>query len=553
MTEFLEKGFDASYKEKLWQMYRNAKRILTLTNQLLDFRKMETGHMKIKAAQVDITRVINEIFLVFKNKAASQHIQYSIHIDEPALIYCDKDKMEIVFTNLLSNAFKYTADGGSITIKIVTVGNSKRDALYYNSNDNNKKLAENYLKIIVTDNGAGIPPAEVYKVFNSYYQASQAKSLNTTGTGLGLSIAKGIVDMHQGFITVDSDINKGSTFTVALPFGKAHLKESDITTSHTNPDDVTNYDDIESEFDTLEIPQPPLYISEQDNNTSYHETPWLITDETDLALPTIEVNDKGDITPLYQLLIVEDNLELLQYLQKTLAVYYKIVTAKNGKEGLLKARQYLPDIILSDVMMPGMDGLEMCQLLKSDPELNYIPVILLTARTASVYEIEGIETGADDYITKPFNFRLLKAKLNNFLTQRENVRQYFKKLITLQPSDTQINTADEQFLDKLIKLVESSLTDDNFSVKKLSQGMAMSQSTLYKRIKDLTGNSVVDFIKSVRIRRAAQLLIHQKMKVNEVALEVGITDQKYFREQFRKYFGQTPSEYLKNNKSDTPR
>src|SRR5690606_34966424 len=290
--------------------------------------------------------------------------------------------------NLLSNAFKHTPHEGTIAVSVVVKGDVNMPSVF-KWEQYHKKLHNHYVEITVSDNGSGIPPEEIKYIFNSYYQASRLQTLQTAGTGLGLSIAKGIIQLHHGFIEVESELYCGTTFQVGLPLGKEHLSKNELAEEAEAPDAIASH-------------EKTMWSFSDKNLSEGLEIHPASTFESLIS----ESNENGEAVehPLYQLLIIEDNSELLQYLKNGLSKEYRVITASNGKEGLQKAQQYLPDIILSDVMMPEMDGLELCAKLKSDPSLNYIPVILLTARSATVYEIEGIETGADDYITKPFDF-----------------------------------------------------------------------------------------------------------------------------------------------------
>ncbi len=537
VTEFLEKGVRTPHaREKLWQIYRNTKRLLMLTNQLLDFRKMETGNMQIQARRTALVKFLKEIFLVFKTKAEEQQITYTFHAPETVWVYCDQAKMETVFINLLSNAFKHTPHEGTIAVSVVVKGDVNMPSVF-KWEQYHKKLHNHYVEITVSDNGSGIPPEEIKYIFNSYYQASRLQTLQTAGTGLGLSIAKGIIQLHHGFIEVESELYCGTTFQVGLPLGKEHLSKNELAEEAEAPDAIASH-------------EKTMWSFSDKNLSEGLEIHPASTFESLIS----ESNENGETVehPLYQLLIIEDNSELLQYLKNGLSKEYRVITASNGKEGLQKAQQYLPDIILSDVMMPEMDGLELCAKLKSDPSLNYIPVILLTARSATVYEIEGIETGADDYITKPFDFRLLRAKISRFLRSRQSVREYYQRLLSLENVTPTSNNADELFLNRLIECVETLMLEDDFNIKKLSREMAMSQSALYKRVKDLTGGSILDFVRNVRLKKAANLIATERMKISEAAAEVGIYDIKYFREQFKKLFGQTPSEYQKARNAEKP-
>lgn len=533
VTELLEAPASNREKNRLWLIYNSTKRLMSLTNQLLDFRKLESGELKLNAAEGDIIRFIREVWYVFKHHAETKSISYHISTEqEKAIAFFDRRQMELVLTNLLSNAFKYTADKGMIHLNIIIKGDKDADAVYEYQN-NKKTLITNYLEIVVEDSGKGIPANEIEKIFNSYYQAANSTSLKSIGTGLGLSIAKGIIELHQGFIRAESRLGQGSKFIIGLPFGSAHLSKGMIQ-DHNTPGLLEPYQNNGSQ--TADTPADPV-LTETDN-TEYKPAKAII--------PQNGTEDK----PERLLLIVEDNADILNYLKETFSSSFKVAAAKNGREGYEKVKALFPDLVISDVMMPEMNGIEMCRKIKTDPEVNFIPIILLTARTASVYEIEGIETGADDYITKPFNIRLLKAKVSSCLQSRSLVREYYKKLMAADDSIPEINAADESFIKKIVEVVEANISNSGFGVAALSEELAMSKSALFKRVKDITDSSPMDFIRNMRIRKAAHLLLNSGLKINEIALEVGISDIKYFREQFKKYYSVTPSQYVKNAKAE---
>lgn len=530
ITELLQ-NVDEDSKEKLWLMYRNTKRLMTLTDQLLDFRKMESGKLKLNIAEGDIIRFIREIWLIFKDKAADASVSYHMSTEkEKVRLFFDREKMELVFSNLLSNAFKYTSKGGSIKVNVYIKGREDQEAIYESN-----LLIDNYLEVVVEDNGVGIPPQEIERIFDIYYQVANSRSLKSTGTGLGLSIAKGIMDLQKGFIRVESSLQQGSRFIVGIPFGKSHLEKDNLINDYKGPDNLIHYDQLPlTDLEQYEVLPTFTYPAE------------LLKEE-----PVVFPSDDEFIEPSkWKVLIVEDNPELLNYLKNNFKRLFKVITARDGREGWEKLKLNLPDLVISDVMMPEMNGLELCRMIKATPEYSFIPVLLLTARTASVYEIEGIRTGADDYITKPFDIRLLNAKVNNFLEGRIKIKEYYKNVISLNDIRLESNNADEIFVNRMIDIVEQNLENKDFGVMMLAQELAMSKSSLFKRVKDITGNSPVDFIRSVRIRKAAKLLLAGQLNVNEVALQIGISDLKYFREQFKKYYKATPTEYVKQYTSE---
>jgi signal transduction histidine kinase/ligand-binding sensor domain-containing protein/DNA-binding response OmpR family regulator len=527
ITELLQQ-VDEDSRGKLWLMYRNTKRLMTLTNQLLDFRKMESGKLRLNVAEGNIVNFIREIWLIFKDKARDTSISYHISTEkEKVNLYFDREKMELVFSNLLSNAFKYTSKGGSIKVNIYVKGSAELDAIY-----ENECLTDNYLEVIVEDNGVGIPPQEIEKIFDIYYQVANSRSLKSTGTGLGLSIAKGIMDLQKGFIKVESSLQQGSRFIVGIPFGKMHFEKDDLIVDYKGPDHLIHYDEVS----VKDVEQYTL-------QKAYPYSPELLREE---PMDSSEEDEQRESSK-WKVLLVEDNPELLDYLKENFKRSFKVITARDGLDGWEKVKLNLPDLVISDVMMPDMNGLELCRMIKRSPEYNFIPVLLLTARTASVYEIEGIETGADDYITKPFDIRLLNAKVNNFLQCRVKIKEYYRNIISLKDVKPESTNADEIFVNRMITIVENNLENKDFGVLMLAQELAMSKSSLFKRVKDITGNSPVDFIRSVRIRKAAKLLMSGHLNVNEIALQVGISDLKYFREQFRKYYKTTPTEYARQS------
>ena len=378
--------------------------------------------------------------------------------------------------------------------------------------NNKSKLINNYLEILIEDNGIGMSEKNIDRIFDRYYQVKDLNTLSIHGTGIGLSLAKELVKLHGGEIRVKSTEKVGSKFFIRIPFGQNHFHENFIIKDFKKSD-----------------------------HTSYYHSQYL---KIDTVAPEIDEND-ADILKR-RILLVEDNKEVQDYLNNQLNKQYNVILASNGKDGYDKAKATIPDIIISDVMMPKMDGLEMLKELKNDPDLSFIPVILLTARTATLYELEGVEIGAHDYITKPFNINILKAKITNILLARENFKLYYNNNIKNEPTSIKLPNSEQKFLDDISKLVIDNLLNEDFSVKMLVKEMGMSQSSCYKRIKELTGRSAVQFIRDNRLKRAGELLKQNKYNVSEVAFMVGISDLKYFREKFKEHYDCNPSQFNKS-------
>lgn len=502
-----DKKIDSGLKEKIGLLHQHAGRLLHLVNQLLDFRKAETGKVQLRVAEGNIVRFLKEVFLSFKEQARIKEIDFSLTADPEELnVYFDRDKMEVVIGNLLSNAFKYTAEKGSIAISVTRTGPDESDL-----------FNEGCCEIRVKDNGSGIPPEEKGKIFDRYYQILNADSASLIGSGIGLSLTKDYVELHHGTIKVESDPGKGSEFIVSLPLGRERFTKHQVIENFMNSDSPGHYEIIKH-VDT---------------------TKDQVEDEV------AGQNDKKLV------MVVEDNPEVMRYLISLLnGKGYEVLPASNGREGWELARENQPDLVISDLMMPVMDGLELCNLLKNHAKTSDIPVIILTARTANVFQVDGFQSGADDYITKPFNPETLLARVANLIRTRKKLKDSYSRKLKLDPTDVEITPYDEKILKKAVELVEHNLQNNNFSAQWLAEELSMSPSTLYRKLKTLTGASVNEFIRSIRLKRAAQLLSTGEFTVNEAAYEVGIFDVKYFRSCFKKQYGVTPTQYQAEEKKD---
>jgi len=487
---------DPALNRDLQPIKSNADRLMNLVTELLDFRKAESGKMILRVSPGNIVKFCKEIFIAFQNMAISNNINYSFETEQDEIeLYFDKVQLEKVLFNLLSNAFKFTPKSGKINLAI--------------------KQQNDFVNIQICDNGKGVPLEAQANLFNNFYQANPSTNI---GTGLGLSLSKSIIELHHGKISFEStpqqEKQPGFTcFTINLKSGKDHFKSRDFIQDYVYYDDAINYHP--------EINQ---------------ETAIDPTGKIDSNLPKEQKK--------YSILLVEDNTEVRTFISNSLQENYTVFESEDGLKGWEAAIELIPDLIISDVMMPVMDGLELCRKLKTDERTSHIPVILLTARSAYVHQVSGFENGADAYIMKPFNLKILQLNIHNLLNARETIKRKFAQVVTLEPKNLVINTTEQNFLNKIIQIIEDHIADPEFDVPSLSSKIGMSQPVLYKKIRALTDFSVNDFIKSLRLKKAVQMLKSGAGNISEVAYSVGFNDRKYFSIEFKKYFGKTPSEFI---------
>jgi len=492
LDKIIKQTTDRQQAEQLNLVQRNAKRLLNLVNQLLDFRKMEVQEIKLHPAVGDIIDFCRKTSLSFTDIAENKKIQFSFSSNiEHLEIYFDKDKIEKILFNLLSNAFKYTHDSGDVSVKLT-----------YNSPVDSE--ADGTIAISVKDSGIGIPAAQHENIFERFFQTEVPESMVNQGTGIGLAITKEFVKLHNGSITVESEPDQGTCFTVLLPARKVYVSPRPAT--HPTPMD---------EGGQLTI--------EEEKRKSRKKT----------------------------IMIVEDNEDLRFYLKDNLKEQYHVEEATNGSEGWEKIKRVNPDLVVSDIMMPLMDGVELAGKIKSETLTAHIPVILLTAMGSEDKQLEGLKAGANDYITKPFTFEILASRITNLLAQQQLLKKRFQKQITVNPEEVTITPVDEKFLKQALEIIERQIDNPDFSVDEFSKEMFMSRVTLYRKINSLTGKSPLDFIRSIRLKRAAQLLEKSGLSIAEVAYQVGFNNPKVFRKLFKEEFGTTPSEYAANVKNKT--
>ena len=482
---------DHNLLKHLRLMNVNANRLLRLINQLMDFRKVGKGKMTLKVAKYSLVEITEKISKSFEDKAEESSINFEVICPVGDMfVYLDLEKYDIILHNLLFNAFKFTEDYGNIKVEIGL------------KNNNDHQLVE----IRVIDDGKGISEENVKQIFEEFYQIGQ----DSSGTGIGLSLTKKLVELQKGTIKVQSALGKGSCFTVSFLLGNEHFNASDVYQL--------------SEANTSRVDENKLNLSTK--NISKHES--------------VSINNKKRPT---KILLVEDNEELRNYLKETLENYYTIYEAKNGVQGIKECLRLNPDLVISDVMMPNKNGIDMCHDIKTDIRISHIPVILLTARSTIENKIEGLKTGADAYIEKPFNMRLLQVQITNILETRKKLRERFGNDLNVQSHDISNSSADERFLNKAIKIVEEHLTESDFSVEDFIKEIGMSRSSLHLKLKALTNKSTTEFIRSIRLRTAAIFLKETNQSIAEIAYKTGFASPAYFSKCFKKVFGKLPTDY----------
>ncbi|MBN8851620.1 MAG: hypothetical protein BGO55_04905 [Sphingobacteriales bacterium 50-39] len=492
LNKIIDHAANEEQKKQLHLVQRNAKRLLNLVNQLLDFRKMEVQEVKLHPSIGDIVGFSKDISLSFTDIAEKKRIQFSFSSNIDSLeMYFDRDKIEKILFNLISNAFKYTEDNGIIGVSLI-----------YKPSLNGQD--DGSLAIEVKDTGIGIPADKHEKIFERFFQTDVPEDMVNQGTGIGLAITKEFVKLHGGVITVQSEAGKGACFTVHLPAKK---------------------------------------IYEPSVRTSVHPV-----DPEEEEKVILDGDRKG--TGKKTIMIIEDNEDLRFYLKDNLKGQYRVEEAVNGSEGWEKIKHVNPDLVVSDIMMPLMDGVELARKIKTETVTAHIPVILLTAMGSEEKQLEGLRAGVNDYITKPFTFEILASRIRNLLAQQKLLQKRFHKQIAVNPAEVTITSVDEKFLQEALKHVEDHIDNPEFSVEDLSRDMHMNRVTLYRKILSLTGKTPIEFIRSIRLKRAAQLLEKSGKTVAEIAYEVGFNNPRHFTKFFKEEFKVTPSQYVADKKDD---
>lgn len=479
-------------------VYNNSRRLLSLVDQLLLFRKTETETGKLKIGKIDITELCKEVFSCFVHHAKTKKIDYSFSISEEKLfVYLDKEKIEMALFNLISNALKFTEkENGRVAV--------------------NLRSSDKEVIIQVIDNGEGVLDTDKEKIFNLFFQSNKNIKNNRKGFGIGLYLVKQFVAQHHGKVSCLDNENGGSIFEIKLLLGKEH------------------FGDIEIRED---LSDRTLFLEEALEDTVIREK----------ILPKIEEpeNVSGLIKNAKSILVVDDNVQIRNYLKQILAAKYYITVAENAEAALTIIKKVQPDLVISDVVMGEMNGVEFCKQIKADEELKHIPVILLTGGTSEDVKLKGAEVGADDYITKPFDNDYLLARINGILNRRDSEQNYLLNSVTKKAAGPKLSDEDKKLIDKIVDIIDSNLDVEDFNVNDLAKQIGMSYSLVYKKIKKITGKSVSEFTRDVRLRKVATLLITTDLQINEAASAAGFGDIKYFRKHFQQFYNLNPSEFKK--------
>lgn len=499
IERLIKKATDPDQIIQFQLIQRNGRRLITLVNQLLDFKKLEVHDIKFNPAKGDIVSFAKETALSFSDISEKKNIklEFKNAVDHLEALF-DQDKLEKILFNLLSNAFKFTLENGVVTVNLELV----------------REGNDQFIQIDVRDTGIGIPQDKIDKIFDPFFQTDLPKSIVNIGSGIGLSITKEFVRIHGGRIKVESEVGKGSCFRVILPLIEPIIADGEALPDISNP---VNDDRL---------------AGRREVHPDHH------------------LDKLAGKAKKKSLLLVEDNDDFRFYLKDNLKFLYAIHEARNGVEGWNMVLSLQPDLIVSDIMMPEMNGIELCTKIKSDERVSHIPVVLLTARSSEEQRLEGFKTGADDYITKPFNFEVLEARINNLLRQREKSQKIFRKTLEVKSSELQITPLDVKFIENAVKCVEKNVSSPDFSVEDLGTELGISRAYVFKKILALTGKTPLEFIRTIRLQHAAQLLEKSQLSVREIAYKVGFNNPKYFTKYFKEQFHVLPSDYATLKKKE---
>ncbi|MCV9386697.1 hybrid sensor histidine kinase/response regulator transcription factor [Reichenbachiella ulvae] len=488
------KGPSYIYRQLL-VIKKNTDQLFKLINELMDFRKLENQQMKLQAAEGNIVSFAKEIFLSFDQQAKINKLSYSFHSENDSLlVYFDRDKLEKVLYNLISNAFKFTPAKGKISVSVIN--------------------HDSAVSIKVKDSGEGISADHLEKIFDRFYEVPKQgnKVKFKQGSGIGLAIAKSVMDLHQGELKVESTEGKGSSFIMGLRVGRGHLSEEDIITSFKNSEDISQYISRQSIDEDRPVQK---------------------------EIEPVENEEKSD----YKILVVEDNEDISKFIYGVLNEYYHVTLANNGANGYQEALALQPNLIISDVMMPIMDGIEFCAKIKSEIRTSHIPFILLTARTSLIYKYDGLESGADEYLSKPFDVRELLLKSKNMIAAQERLKSKFSENGEFTKPDATVSSMDEVMMGKAVKIIKENIGNEFFSIQLLCDKLGISRSLLFTKFKAWTNQTPNDYVLTVRMQEAASLIEQGKVNISEVGYKVGFKSANYFSKTFKKFYSMSPKAY----------
>jgi signal transduction histidine kinase/ligand-binding sensor domain-containing protein/DNA-binding response OmpR family regulator len=493
---------------------RNAHRLLRLINQLLDLSKLEAGAMKLRASRMNIVPLIKGIAYSFESSAGMRGVVLDVRVEQEEIeVYCDRDMVEKILSNLLSNAFKFTPEGGKVEVSLQVPPSPNLPVS--GTRERERGREGDLVEITVSDTGIGIPPDQFGKVFDRFYQVDASQTREHEGSGIGLALVKELVELHHGTIQVQSEVGQGTMFTVRLPLGRSHLKVDEIV-------------------------EAPVSFE-----PAMRETEAVFAEKATEGAPE-EAEPEHARGEMPIVLVVEDNADVRTYIKDYLVPVYQVAEARDGAEGIEKAEEIIPDLIISDVMMPKKDGYELSRTLKNDEKTSHIPIILLTAKAASDNKIEGLEVGADDYLIKPFEPKELLARVRNLIDLRRKLRERFRASVPLRPGEIAVTSMDDVFLNKVMAAVEQHIGDEHFHIEGLGAEVGMSRVQLHRKLTALTNQPPGEFIRYIRLHRAMELLQKGAGTVSEVGYSVGFSDPSNFSKCFHKQFGKRPSDIKKS-------
>lgn len=494
-------------------IYRNTENLHILIDQLLELTQLEVEAIPIRARNENLITLLRGIFYSFNSIAEPKHISLDfISNDASVCAWVDRDKLEKIINNLLSNAIKFTPAGGiiSLTVKCIKSG------------------SDDFAEIKISDTGIGIPEDKLDRIFDRFYQVDDSLGRAYGGSGIGLSLVKELVDLHKWEIDIKSEIDKGTTFIITIPLTDSYLKDKQKIKGEINPIKISS-----EQKKVVEYQIGATVLNDLVENQKISDDQQMLSEELKNKIPSI--------------LIVEDSSDVREYIFSLLKNDYNIIQAENAEDGIKKASDLMPDLILSDVMMPGMDGMEFCKQIKTNFQTSHIPVILLTAKVSHESKIEGLETGADDYVTKPFNFQELSVRIKNLLEQRKRLKEKFSKEIKIQPEAVTVNSVDKDFLERALTAAEKNLYNLDFDLETFAKEMFLSRSQLHRKMIAITGQAPGEFVRIFRLKKAAQLLLEKKLSVTQIALEVGFNSPSHFTKAFQQYFNCLPSVFVVQN------
>ncbi|MDH6304672.1 signal transduction histidine kinase/ligand-binding sensor domain-containing protein/DNA-binding response OmpR family regulator [Parabacteroides sp. PF5-5] len=503
MTSDKNNERQASYKI----IHRNAERILSLINQLMDIRKIDKGIMTLTFQEVEIVGFVGDLYSYFEYQAKAKNIDFNLRTELKQLkVWVDPKNFDKIILNVLSNAFKFTPENGKIDIYLSIID----EKTVYNN-------IEQYFEIIISDNGIGINDEEKERVFERFYQIRNSHNSSNVSTGIGLHLTRSLVELHHGSIWMENNEEGGSSFIIRIPMGKDHLKP----------------EEIEDSPEQTAVPAEKIEIS------------------SDLPTDTDKVKVKSKTK--HRIMIVEDDEEIRKYICEELAGEYHTVEYANGKEALSAILKKAPDLVISDVMMPEMDGITLCRKIKQNININHIPVVLVTAKSREEDNLEGLSIGADAYIVKPFNIDLLKKTIENIIRNRELLRNTYEgnQLQEDKVKKIQIKSADEKLMERIMKVINNNLSNPELSVESIADQVGISRVHLHRKLKELTNQTTRDFIRNIRLKQAADLLAGKNLSISEVAEATGFTNLGHFSNAFKELYGVPPSTYMEEHRNNS--